>query len=231
MQEPILIISDIHLTPIFHKKRFALLQRLFEEANTIILNGDFFDNYFSYQWTVRSRWAPLFEILKEKHVIYLFGNHDPDSPKLRKVASPFVNQFQKKFSFSYWEKEFLVLHGDAIVSCDTKLCHKWGKYPVIREFLDFMWRMSYGFLRMFSFLSHKFPKSLGYFYLRLVKRQNKLMKEFARRELKENHVLVCGHTHVQEMDIQNRFINTGANCCFPRVEYLLLKGREIIFRE
>ncbi len=222
MQEPILIISDIHLSPAFNKKRLEILKDSFRKANTIILNGDFFDSYWPYQKVVQSKWRPLFEILKEKYVIYLFGNHDFDSRELRSAASFFVDEFRKDYVFSYAGREFVVFHGDKIISnpgdIRSKVFHNFFLILYKKIFM-FFWHFIYPVARFYMFLAHRFPKMIGFFYFKKIQRENFLMKEYAKQNLRDNQILVCGHTHLSEIDLKNKFINSGVNC-HNKTEYV-----------
>jgi len=74
----ILLFSDSHLhPPIFKKAYFDRLVNLIEQADQVIINGDFWEGYFySFDQFVNSKWNQLFPLLKQKHTIYLPGNHD-----------------------------------------------------------------------------------------------------------------------------------------------------------
>ncbi|MBI3955332.1 metallophosphoesterase, partial [Candidatus Gottesmanbacteria bacterium] len=72
-----IIISDLHLTRRFEKRKFNFLKKIIERSDQVVINGDLWDYYFSsFSQFVRSPWRQLFPLLKEKKTVYLYGNHD-----------------------------------------------------------------------------------------------------------------------------------------------------------
>ena len=61
----------------FEQKKFDYLKKIINEADQIIINGDFFDDYMiSFDDFIKSPWNQLFPMLKEKKAVCVFGNHD-----------------------------------------------------------------------------------------------------------------------------------------------------------
>lgn len=68
-----LIFSDTHLTKKFDLKKFLFLKRIIESADQVIINGDFWDSWFSdFNGFLKSGWKDLFHSLKEKETIYIY---------------------------------------------------------------------------------------------------------------------------------------------------------------
>ena len=73
----ILVFSDTHLYLPFDQKKFNFLKKIISESDQVIINGDFFDDYMiSFEDFINSPWNQLFPLLKNKHAVYIFGNHD-----------------------------------------------------------------------------------------------------------------------------------------------------------
>ena len=65
-----LIFSDTHLKTKFEQKKFNFLSNIIDDADAIIIAGDFWDGYYcSFDEFVNSEWSALFPLLKEKKAI------------------------------------------------------------------------------------------------------------------------------------------------------------------
>ena len=95
-----LIFSDTHLTPKYEPKKFAVLKNAIEQADRVIINGDFWEGFVcTFNEFVESPWSKeLFPLLKKKKAVYLFGNHDRES-LANERASLFSDKQMKKYSF------------------------------------------------------------------------------------------------------------------------------------
>lgn len=81
-----LIISDLHLSHRFDPDRAEYLIDLVSSVDQVIINGDFWDNHAtSFDAFIHSPWKMLFPLLKSKHAIYLYGNHDRPQDADRRV--------------------------------------------------------------------------------------------------------------------------------------------------
>lgn len=81
------IISDLHLSHRFDAGRAAYLVELLSEADQVILNGDFWDNHSTtFDQFLASDWKLLFPILKRRHTIYIYGNHDREQDSDERVS-------------------------------------------------------------------------------------------------------------------------------------------------
>jgi hypothetical protein len=49
-------------------------------------------------------------------------------------------------------------------------------------------------------------------YLKVAyQKMNNIMKDWAQNNLEQNQILLCGHSHLQELDVKNQFIDLGGN--------------------
>ncbi|OGG20393.1 hypothetical protein A3D03_06120 [Candidatus Gottesmanbacteria bacterium RIFCSPHIGHO2_02_FULL_40_13] len=189
----IIIISDLHLTRRFDKRKFYFLKKIIEQSDQVIINGDLWDYYFlSFSQFIQSRWSQLFPLLKEKKAIYLYGNHDQE-----KWCDYRVNEFSIKqcdrFIIKVKNCVLRIEHGNRIAKAPD------DKYPWITEFRS---TMATVILLSRKFLLSKLGKER-------LKKFNIIMISWWKNNRKSNQWLVCGHSHVKEYNSSQRFINTG----------------------
>lgn len=194
--EKILIISDLHLTTNFIRKKFLFLKDLISKYDRIIINGDFWSGYYNtFEEFTKTPWKDLFPILKSKKTIYLFGNHDRKS-----WLNDNVNLFSvwngDEYRLEVGSKKFLITHGhqflgDSITS--EGYMAFWRKYKIdaIKYFVESL------FLRIFG----------RYFYIVAIPANNKVKN--LSKKLEGVDYLVIGHTHWGEIDNKTKFMNTG----------------------
>lgn len=205
-----LIISDFHLTKKFDSRRYTQMKALFESVDKIILNGDLWESWANdFSDFINSNWSDLFELMKEKDTVYIYGNHDWLEDSDDRVNLFSVEQTHE-FRFNSGEKSFVVRHGHLI-----------SKFNPNKSFL----RKKFGyFLSHFEKLTILISGSLiQRFYSR---QQIKDHLKFAKSILKENEWLICGHTHVQMRKEKERYLNTGFNR-FNYFEYAIIQNGEI----
>jgi predicted phosphodiesterase len=105
-----IILSDTHLTQ-FDTQLYDALQRVISSADTIIINGDFWDGYLvSFDEFVNSPWKQLFPLLKKKNTIYIYGNHDPEWMCDNRVSLFSVTQ-TLHHTLTAGEVEYHIQHG------------------------------------------------------------------------------------------------------------------------
>lgn len=191
-----LIISDTHLTHRFNQDTFDILKTLFTKADRVVLNGDFWDSHLTtFDKFVNSKWKELFPILKAKKTIYIYGNHDEEE-----VCDERVNLFSVEQGYSYTLKtpkeKFYLTHGQEVVP-HINLVHKIvDRFPILRP--------------PARLILNSIIAVVGKRYFRLYKKMNEDMKAWAKSNLKEE-ILICGHSHLVESDVINKFINLGSN--------------------
>lgn len=188
-----IIISDLHLTRRFEKRKFNFLKKIIEQSDQVIINGDLWDYYFlNFSQFVQSRWNQLFPLLKEKRTIYLYGNHDR-----KKWCDSRVNEFSVKqgdrFNIKVNNTYLRIEHGNRIAKAPD------DKYPWVTDFRSTT--------AIFIVILGKFLRSkLG---KKILKNLNKQMLIWWKENNKPNDWLICGHSHYKEYNSTQRFINTG----------------------
>ena len=200
-----LIVSDVHLTRIFNKRKYAYLVRLFSSVDRIILNGDFWDGYrTTFDRFVKSKWSALFPLLKEKQTIYLYGNHDAKKFCDKRVAL-----------FSVTQGDSFLLHTES----DT--LHVEHGHRVAPTF-DMVIPIPYWIIVTINFFSqvgeYLFTHLFNLHFL-FLKRVNRKIK---RKLEKQGHGYwyLCGHTHYAEIDKDHKFANSGY-IQYRRASYLI----------
>jgi len=189
-----LIVSDIHLSHIFDKKKFLFLEKLFSSCDRIILNGDFWDGYITtFDRFIDSPWKNLFPLLKNKGAIYLFGNHDQEQFSDKRTS---LFSIEQKDSYQLKTKKTIyhIEHGHILCPAID------GLYPLSRKSL-------YYFNKIFQKIEHMLilMKSPHNFFMKLG--NLKIKKRL--RNIQFPYWYLCGHTHYAEIDKQNKFCNSG----------------------
>ncbi len=193
-----LVISDIHLSNPYEPKKHAFLQKLFEQHDRIILNGDFWEGYrYSFDEFLCSKWASLFPILKKKQAIYIYGNHD------REMYSD--SRREKFCSWAGWRYEEKIGGIQYIFEHGNRLALKFDEKTHIQ-------RVSKVLFIPFNLTEMFIVRVLGLKYFHLIfGKLNRDIKNLIKHELKDGEIFVCGHTHVREYAPGSQFINTGVN--------------------
>lgn len=216
-----LILSDTHIGEVFVQKRCQALIALVQQYDRIVLNGDFLDDLWEYSKTVQSQWKPFFESLKDKYVIYLFGNHDRDTESLRTVTADFVSEYADTYSIFVGDKELVVMHGHTIYPRPDGVLYNEKKTRIGKLMQGVARTIWYGLYRVLLWIRLRIERSgvLRRWQRPVIIQQNNRMKKYAQQHLKQDQILVCGHSHLLEDARDERFINVGANC-YDRLEYL-----------
>ena len=191
-----IIISDTHLTNKFDKKKFDYLYSIIKPVDQVIINGDFWDKYFcNFDKFINSRWQKLFPLLKQKQATYLYGNHDKKEWCNNKTNLFSVEQ-KMYTTLKAGNKELYITHGDQIAP-DFDGRHPWVPANKIAGFLGLFYEKHGLALQGEKFLVR------AYTYL------NEGMKKWAKVNLKQNQILVCGHSHLAEYNLEEKHVNTG----------------------
>ncbi len=190
------VFSDTHLTKKFEKAKFDFLSKLITPADRVIINGDFWDGYIvSFDDFIESGWKKLFPLLKSRETIYIFGNHDRES-----LSDKSLNLFSVSQRYIYKMKEGgKILH----IEHDCRIA------PAADD--RYFW-LPHGRIvtAVYQLLRERIPLAiLGKPLLNYYKSQNNRMKKWLNSNLSENTILVCGHSHLAELDLRERYINTG----------------------
>jgi predicted phosphodiesterase len=226
-----LVISDLHLTEKFNQKVYDILIELLNKVDRVIINGDFWEkDHTNFDGFVNSKWKSLFPLLKAKRTTYLFGNHDESETCDDRTNLFSIEQLEwkevtldegtkleiyskNKLKDIYDIKSKTVMrfnHGQGVVPFENKFHELLDKNilfkplrPIIRLVFD---------IRIF------FMKENHY---NLFKKMNNRMKLWTKNNLSENEILVCGHSHLQEVDLEEKFIDLG---CFEKgqMQYMII---------
>lgn len=190
-----LILSDTHLTAHFDKRRFEYLKKLIQQADRVIINGDFIDLYASrFPQFLNSQWQELFPYLKEKETIFIYGNHDPQK-WIDERVSHFSHMQADNFTMPWRDHVLYISHGHEVI-------------PSVGDYFPWLARRKYlGKLGIYRDQLGTFVR--GKRFLERYKRLNQRLKEWSKEHLPDDHIYVSGHTHLLEKDLENRFVNSG----------------------
>lgn len=206
-----LIISDLHLTHHFNRRKFEFLRRLFSSVDQVILNGDFWDGYMTtFDKFMRSRWAEIFPLLKSKHTIYIFGNHDAPRFSDSRVKL-FCDQTTHHYQLKLKNKTLRIEHGDEIMLKETS-------YDP-----GLLIKISALVINGIHWFGTKF---WGTRFYRIHRVWNTQGKEWVKQNLTDQEIIVTGHTHSAEFSPQDKFINSGC-VQYGFAQYLLVKDGTI----
>jgi len=192
-----LIFSDLHLTDHFDLAKFQFLNELISSAEHVIINGDFWDSYFtSFEKFLNSPWQDLFPLLKAKQAIYLYGNHDRAVDSDERV-NLFSSTQAIRHDLQLPNYKFRIEHGNKLRPAFSE------RYPWLRRnpwLLRFLVRGEdvFEWLMLNIFDNHSYTQS-----------ENKIIKQQLPAILGENEMLITGHTHCPEINLKEGYINTG----------------------
>jgi len=202
-----LIFSDTHLTPKYEPKKLAVLKDAIEQADQVIINGDFWEGMaYRFEDFVTSSWSKeLFPLLKKKKAVYLFGNHDKERLTDSR-ADLFSNKQMKQYSFKSGENTYFVEHGDLLFPLpDLPL--------ILRVTLEGVENIIF--------------KIFGKTFIRFAyERFNNSIKRKILGKFKENEFLITGHTHYAEVDLKSHYINSGFNN-YGIAQYLYIENGKV----
>lgn len=213
----LLVFSDTHLTNNFKQKEFDFLKNIITESDQVVINGDFWDGYIiNFDEFVKSEWSKLFPLLKKKKTTYLYGNHDREE-FLDDRVKLFSEVQQYSLPLKTKNKEIIIEHGNRLLHfIDEKVKSSMIPKSFAKQALDFE-----------NFLVRGFGTSL---IQKMYKTYNTRMKHTMLKTTKHNQFFICGHTHLAEIDLESRFINSGM-IGYGLGQYLLMENDEIEDRE
>jgi predicted phosphodiesterase len=193
----ILIISDVHFTTYFNRKKLEFFKELIPQFDQIIINGDFWSYYsVTFDQFINSRWKELFPLFKAKNTIYIYGNHDQER-WIDERANLFSVKQVREYRFRCGDKVYIVTHGDKILGAPSFDSDRFTR----------VWRTLYMDAPHYA-LETLLLKIFGVRLYRIARRLNKKIKKYSSL-LGDNKYLITGHTHLAEIDLKNHFINTG----------------------
>lgn len=213
----ILVISDTHLEQ-FDYKKFVFLKKIISGADQVILNGDFWEGQsISLDSFLNSPWKQLFPLLKQKKAIYIYGNHDKEELN-HKRTDIFSDIQTNRYSYLNGNITYIFEHG-----------HRLCPFPAYRKnslkYFPFL-------VKLEDDLEKIIIKTFGKSFFKLYcTRFNNKIKRLIKNELLNNQFFICGHTHLPEIDIKNKF----ANCGFIKYGYasylMITNGKIKLYEE
>jgi len=206
--EKVLIISDLHLTKKFSPAKFDLIKKVISDCDQLIINGDLWEGFdMSLKDFMSSGWRQLFPILKEKNTVYLFGNHDPKETVNYEEFSVLAT---KAYEFSQNGVDFYVVHGDYF---DPTLDMR---HPNLSKPLLFIGVV----------IERWLISTIGRSYLNIYRASNEKMKKWHRNNLSDKW-LICGHSHLAELDSATKFANSGIFLRPGIASYLIIEHGQV----
>lgn len=209
----ILIFSDTHLYHHFDKKKYEFLYKTISNADTVVINGDFWDGYLTtFEKFIHSPWKKLFPLLKKKNTIYIYGNHDKKEWS-DKRAHLFSTQQKDAVVLDFGNYRLLVEHGNRIApKLDGQLA--WiPRHPFFGYIAAYFQKIG---------LSTMGEGFLAFWY----EKSHAKLRAYAQKVCKKQEILVCGHSHVANLSIGLHYANSGM--IRDRIgQYLLIENEEI----
>lgn len=187
------IISDTHLTPVLEKKKYEWICQAVSNADRLILNGDFWEGHLcSFDDFLKNGWSSMFGLLKSKGAVYLYGNHDrPDLMDER--CRIFCDTQGEDLDFVDRGVKFHVEHGHRIVPAIDVSGLPGG-------------RLLAGVSEAVESLGYRLA---GARFFKLYAGVNQKTKRWRWDNLSDDTWLVCGHTHLAQVDRRSCYANSG----------------------
>lgn len=207
-EKKVVIISDTHLTKKFSPAKFELLKKIITDGDQLIINGDLWEGFgMTAQEFIDSPWKQLFPLFKEKEAVYLTGNHDPQDTEVN--YGQLIKEIAPIYEFSQNGVDFYVAHGDYLDSTLDMRHPNWPK-----------WILNFG-----SVVERLLISLIGRPYLKSYRKSNNKIKQWHETNYAEKW-LICGHSHLPEIDVQNKFANSGIFLRPGLASYLIIaKGK------
>jgi predicted phosphodiesterase len=212
----VLVFSDTHLSKYLEKKEEFLID-IISQHDKVIINGDFWDNWFiNAADFASSRYQKLFKILLDKKAIYIYGNHDTKLFDINNISSLFSSKQCESFNFSLGNTTYHIEHGHRLLKKNNSKMHQ-----LYEKFLSLKIPLVYKTLNLIERIAYKILPDLmkG---SKFAQRRNQAVKE---EHLTEDF-LIIGDTHYPELDLENNFANTGC-ILHGHASYLSIDEKEI----
>jgi UDP-2,3-diacylglucosamine pyrophosphatase LpxH len=194
------IISDIHLTSRFNKKKYDYLGDLISSTDRLIVNGDLWDRFHNdFDSFINSDWSRLFELMKKKNTVYIFGNHDPaqyQDERNNMFSSVQLEEFTVQLKDN---RKLRITHGD-IITHGMKYRESQVKLfsSIQNDILTFGEKIA--------------VNTIGPSFNELVPPITRFVRqyqEYSDNALEGDEILVAGHLHRPEFRPDDGYINTG----------------------
>ncbi|HOD18423.1 MAG TPA: UDP-2,3-diacylglucosamine diphosphatase [Candidatus Cloacimonadota bacterium] len=180
-----------------NKHALAFLKTLPGEYDRLILNGDIFDLWFDWKYTIIKAYFPVLKVLADIaemgcRIAYISGNHDfwfndflPSQLK--------IDLYPEAFSLEADDKKICFTHGDSHTSNDAR-------YKFLRAVIRLPITK-----RLFSWLHPDLALALGKYFSRSSRarrishnlQQKKMLglEKYAATLMKDYDYVIMGHTH------------------------------------
>jgi len=189
--------SDVHLTSRFDQRKFNYLFNLIKGSDRVVIVGDWWDGHrCSFGQFIRSPWRALFPLLKSRDTIYIHGNHDLEEWCDERV-NLFSNHQAGEIDLQVGSFNLHFEHGQKIAPDPIT------KNPGILR-IPFIGWADYLFLEVFltSLFGDRWINYRG-------RTCAELLKARAAESAKNGQWLVCGHSHIAEIDPTIKYVNCG----------------------
>ncbi len=201
-----IIFSDTHLTAKFEVNKFNYLLKLINSADRIIINGDFWDSHLiDFDRFISSPWRGLFPALRKKQTIYIYGNHDR-AKKCDHRVKLFSAKAVDNYVFSQSAKTYYLEHGDRLLQGKRSFLLELYYFFLRRSDDTFLDRLIHNMLHFFEQLGYKLIGSSLISNSKIARRNNLIINQL---HTGKKHFLICGDTHLAEINKENGYLNTG----------------------
>lgn len=194
-----LVFSDTHFTNEFDQKKFNKLANLINEADRVIIDGDFWEGLIvTFDEFLNSEWRKLFPMLKAKKAVYVYGNHDDQRLSDERVYE-FCDNAVSNYEFLTNKHNYFFTHGHQYLFPRHKEDHinEKGEVPFSKK-----WNAIIGTkiqkILFGLFGPNIFPKSF-----------NEMTLEERKAIAPMDYLLVCGHSHTPQYKPEFNFIDIG----------------------
>ncbi len=195
----VFVFSDTHFTRRFDEKRFQKLASLIEKSDMVIINGDFWEGLsVSFDDFINSEWKKLFQLLKAKKAVYVFGNHDDPVVSDKRIYE-FCDVAVREYKYETPTRTYYFTHGQEFLYPKMKDPESARKRAL--KLLTKMDIFVAGITQSVIFTiggSKILPEKFNYMTL-----------EQRKRIAPIEYLLVCGHSHRPMYQPKLNFIDIG----------------------
>ena len=191
-------LSDVHLTSRFDRKKFNYLFNLIKGADQVALVGDWWDSRrCTFDEFLGSPWNNLFPLLRSRETVYLYGNHDPRE-RCDGRAEQFSVRQADELNLEFGTFRLHFEHGHRIAPDPIEKNH-----PGILK-VPGIGHADYLFTELIptSLFGERWINYRGRVCANLLKARSKEIADNSRW-------LVCGHSHLAELDPAIKYANCG----------------------
>lgn len=194
-----IVISDTHFTKLFQPKRYKKLVGLINNADQVVLNGDFWEGMaISFDDFMNSKWKQLFPLLKEKKAIYVYGNHDDPALSDDRVYE-FCETAVEEYALKTPKRTYYFNHGQDFLT------------PRVKDRSQLEKKARKLITRLEIFIAG-IIQGVGFALLgpNILPKKFNEMTIFEREKIAPmEYLLVCGHSHKPQYQPNLNFIDIG----------------------